>query len=167
MKICVIGYSGAGKSTLARLLGEKYGVPVLHLDATFWYGDWQHRPRGEQSVIVNNFMKENADWVIDGNFFHICLNRFEECDAVYFLNYNRFFCLKEAWKRYKKYNGTMRPDCPCKEKFDFEFAKWILLEGRSKKKKALLKKVLSTCNGKVLTFKTRKALNRYIQKKFG
>ncbi len=34
MKICVIGYSGSGKSTLARMLGEKYGLRALHLDAT-------------------------------------------------------------------------------------------------------------------------------------
>lgn len=167
MKICVIGHSGAGKSTLAHTLGEKYGVPVLHLDATFWYGDWQNRSRAEQSVIVNNFMQENDGWVIDGNYFHICLNRFEECDAVYFLNFNRFFCFKEALKRYKKYKGTVRPDCPCYEKFDFEFAKWILLDGRSKKKKAQIKNILSICNGKSLTFKTRKDLNRFLQKKFG
>lgn len=40
MKICVIGYSGAGKSTLAQILGNKFNLPVLHMDATYWYGDW-------------------------------------------------------------------------------------------------------------------------------
>ena len=123
MKICVTGYSGAGKSTLAKFLGEIYNLPVLHLDATFWYGNWQHRTREEQTKLVRTFMTENPQgWVIDGNYFHICLERFEECDSLFFLNYNRFFCFKEAVKRYKKYKGTARGDCPCKEKFGFRFA---------------------------------------------
>ena len=79
MKICVTGYSGAGKSTLAKILGKKYNLPVLHLDATFWFGNWQHRTREEQANIVRSFMKENSQgWVIDGNYFHISLVRFEE-----------------------------------------------------------------------------------------
>ena len=69
MKICIIGYSGSGKSTLADLLGEKYALPVLHMDATFWYGNWQYRSREEQSDIVRKFMSENSDgWIIEGNY---------------------------------------------------------------------------------------------------
>lgn len=39
MKIQIIGYSGSGKSTLARQLGELLSLPVLHMDATRFYGD--------------------------------------------------------------------------------------------------------------------------------
>lgn len=163
MKICIIGYSGSGKSTLAVQLGQKCGLPVLHLDATFWYGDWQQRSAEEQAFIVRKFMDDNPDgWVIDGNYKKICPERFEECDKLIFLNYNRFFCYKEAKKRYKTNRGNVRPDCPCIEKFDFEFKKWILFEGRTRKIKAGYKDLINRCKGEVFIFKSRKQLLKNI-----
>lgn len=165
MKICIIGYSGAGKSTLAKILGEKHNLPVLHLDATFWYGDWQHRTREEQAEIVKKFIEDNpAGWVIDGNYQKICPERLTLCDRLYFLNYNRFFCFKEAFKRYKKYKGVARPDCPCEEKFDFEFAWWILHKGRTLRCKKNFKNNLKNCRGEVFVFKNRRKLNEYLSK---
>ena len=35
-RILIIGCGGAGKSTLARALGEKTGLPVVHLDQIWW-----------------------------------------------------------------------------------------------------------------------------------
>ena len=64
MRIAVIGYSGAGKSTLARALGERYSVPVLHMDRVHWAPGWQERDRGEAHRLVHEFM-ENPDWVIN------------------------------------------------------------------------------------------------------
>lgn len=162
MKICVIGYSGSGKSTLARMLGEKYGLPALHLDATFWYGNWQNRTREEQAVLVDAFIAQNQSWVIDGNYFNICLDRFEVCDKIYFLDYNRIFCFREAKKRYKQYKGQKRPDCPCTEKFDFGFAKWLLWDGRTKKSKRRFKEIMELCKGRVFVFKTRKKLLKHL-----
>lgn len=34
-RVLIIGNSGGGKSTLARRLGEKLGLPVIHLDVLF------------------------------------------------------------------------------------------------------------------------------------
>ena len=52
MKIQIIGYGGSGKSTLARELGALYGVPVLHLDNTKFYGDWQEVDHATQNAAV-------------------------------------------------------------------------------------------------------------------
>ncbi len=163
MKICIIGYSGAGKSTLADILGEKYSLPVLHLDATFWYGDWQSRSREEQSAIVKKFMSDNCDgWVIDGNYAKICLERFSECDTVYFLNYNRFVCFRQAVKRFKKHKGTVRHDCPCIEKLDAEFVYWLLYKGRTRKKREVIANLLKISSGKKYVFKNRKQLEKHL-----
>ena len=35
-RVMIIGCGGAGKSTLARKLGEKTGLPVVHLDQIWW-----------------------------------------------------------------------------------------------------------------------------------
>src|SRR5919107_5216 len=35
-RVLVIGSGGAGKSTFAARLGERTGLPVIHLDSLFW-----------------------------------------------------------------------------------------------------------------------------------
>src|SRR5688572_11642762 len=39
-KVLVIGPGGAGKSTFANALGERTGLPVIHLDALYWRPGW-------------------------------------------------------------------------------------------------------------------------------
>ena len=46
-RILVIGCPGAGKSTLSRQLGEKLGLPVIHLDRLFWKPGWVESTREE------------------------------------------------------------------------------------------------------------------------
>ena len=47
-RVMIIGCGGAGKSTLARQLGEKTGLPVVHLDQIYWSpGNWQHLEKEE------------------------------------------------------------------------------------------------------------------------
>ena len=72
MRIQIIGYSGSGKSTLARRLGELYGLPVLHLDAVQFYGNWNERSLEEQNALVQKFLEKNEGWVIDGNYARVC-----------------------------------------------------------------------------------------------
>ena len=40
MKIAILGTSGSGKSTLAKRLGERYGLPVLHMDTVHFLPGW-------------------------------------------------------------------------------------------------------------------------------
>ena len=44
-KILIIGCSGSGKSTLAVALGEKLGLPVVHLDQLWWKEGWRNVTR--------------------------------------------------------------------------------------------------------------------------
>ena len=167
MKICVLGFSGSCKSTLARFLGERLNLPVLHLDCVFWYGDWQSRTREEQEIKVNEFIAANPEsWVIDGNYLKIFRERAELCDEIYFLNFNRFFCYSQALTRYKKYKGEARPDLPCREKFDFEFKKWLLFDGRTKKRRNELKNFVFDAKGAVFEFKKQKDLEKFLKSRF-
>ena len=46
-RILIIGCGGAGKSTLARQLGERTGLPVVHLDQLFWHPGWVESTKDE------------------------------------------------------------------------------------------------------------------------
>lgn len=163
MKIQIIGYSGSGKSTLAKKLGLFYNIPYLHLDNVQFYGDWQERSIEEQNKIVDKFLKENDNWVIDGNYSKVSPIRFEISDITILLNYNRFYCYKMCKNRYKMYKDTPRESCPCKEKFDLEFKKWILFSGRTKKRKQKHLINLNKTNGKKLIFNNLKQLNNWLE----
>lgn len=59
MKIMIIGTSGSGKSTLAQTLGQRYGVPVLHLDAVHFLPGWVERTPEEETALVEQFLDRN------------------------------------------------------------------------------------------------------------
>lgn len=109
MKICIIGYSGSGKSELAEQLSHLYEIPVLHLD--------ELRDIKEKEYVLNTFIHQK-DWIVDGNYYELHSNRFDICDEIYFLDYNRFYCYLECFKRFLQ---------------NFEFQKWILTEQREQK----------------------------------
>ena len=163
MKIQIIGYCGSGKSTLAKKLGLFYNIPYLHLDNVQFYGDWQERTIEQQNEIVNKFLQENENLIIDGNYSKVSPIRFEISDITIFLNYNRFYCYKMCKRRYKLYKDSHRESCPCKEKFDFEFRKWILYEGRTKQRRKKHIDNLTKTNGTKLIFSNLKQLNKWLR----
>ena len=126
-RVIIIGCGGSGKSTLARTLGEKTGLPVVHLDQIFWSpGSWQHLEKEEFDILLSQEM-EKPQWIMDGNFNRTMPIRLEKCDTVIYLDYNRFVCLFSWLKRVITNWGKTRPDMgpDCKEWIDLEFAKWI------------------------------------------
>lgn len=164
IKIQIIGYSGSGKSTLAKRLGLHFGIPYLHLDNVQFYGDWEERSKEEQNRIVDKFLEENNSWVIDGNYSGVSPIRFEISDITIFLNYNRFYCFRKCKERYKLHKDSPRESCPCKEKFDKEFKRWILFEGRTKARKKKHLTNLNKTKGEKLVFRNVKELNKWFEK---
>ena len=166
MKISIIGYSGAGKSTTARKLGEKLGIPVLHLDTVYHMPGWQVRPNEDSIAIVKKFMEENDSWIIDGNYkAMIQRQRFEQSDKIIFFNFNRFTCFCRAFGRYLKYRGKSRPDMTqgCNEKFDLEFARWILKDGRTSQKVQEYNNMCQKYAQKVVVISNQKELEKFLK----
>lgn len=164
MKIAIIGYSGSGKSTLAKALGNKYRCPVLHLDTVHFLPGWVERPLAEEQAIVGRFLDENDTWVIDGNYSKTHFERrMAEADRIVFLNFGRAACFGRALRRYLACRGKTRdslaPGCP--EKFDREFALWILRDGRRQKHRARYQSVLARWPGKTAVLKTQRELDAY------
>ena len=163
MKIQIIGYSGSGKSTLARKLGEIAGIPVLHLDSTHFYGDWQERSVEEQEAIVRDFMAANDSWVIDGNYTSVACERFAMTDMTIFMDFNRLFCFFSAYRRSRKYRGIVRPDLGMPEKFDRSFRRWLLIDGHTKERKQRHANNLNATSGQKVVLKNRRQVRKFVE----
>lgn len=167
MKIAILGYSGSGKSTLARAFARKYGLPLFHFDTVQFLPHWVIRDKDERTRMTKDFMDTHSDWVMDGNYARFFFERrMEEADVIVLLLFNRFSCLWRAWRRSRVYKNRTRPDMAagCNEKFDLEFIKWILYEGRSRETRARFRQVLAQYPDKVIVLKNQKKLNQYINK---
>ena len=132
----IIGCGGSGKSTLARQLGEKTGLPVVHLDKLFWRPGWVNLTR-EEFDIVHNAAIEEKKWILDGNFDRTMEPRIRRCDTVVYLDFSRMACLLGVMKRILTTYGKVRPDMGdgCPERFDLEFLQWVWNFNKNKREK--------------------------------
>ena len=135
MKIAILGTSGSGKSTLAKRLGERYGLPVLHMDTVHFLPGWVERPFAEEEAIVRQFLDENAGgWVIDGNYSKTCYARVRESSAP-----------------------------GCEEKIDAEFVRWILHDGRTKQKWAKMERIREKYPEKYVLIRNQRELDGFLK----
>lgn len=125
-RVMIIGCSGAGKSTLARALGEKLGLPVVHLDQLWWNPGWVESDRDEFDARLASVLEEPR-WIMDGNFSRTMPMRIQKCDTIIYLDFSRWECLWGLCQRLGGYYGKVRPDMTdgCPERFDPAFVKWI------------------------------------------
>ena len=162
-RIMIIGCGGSGKSTLARKLGEKTGLPVVHLDKLFWKPGWIESTKEEIDGKILEEIK-NPAWIMDGNYNRTLELRLQRCDTVIYLDFSRLTCLMGVLKRVLSTYGTVRPDMAegCPERIDWEFLLWVWNFNRNKRRK--YHELLGTQKDKnILIFKTRKEVKSFLQ----
>lgn len=126
-RVLVIGSGGAGKSTFARRLGERLGLPVIHLDRAYWRAGWVEPPKDEWRRTVEGLCAGDS-WVMDGNYSGTLDVRLEACDTVILLDLPRLVCLQRVVKRSLMYRGASRPDMGegCHEQLNKDFLLFLL-----------------------------------------
>jgi len=167
MKTAIIGFSGSGKSTLARLISQHRNIPVMYMDCVHWLPGWQEIDPQEQLRIVGEFLDQNDSWVIDGNYTgtHFA-RRMEQADEIIFLCFNRFSCLWRVCKRYWAHKGVSRFSMTdgCDERINMEFIRWVLLEGRSKRKMDRYRKLQAQYPEKFTVLRNQRQLDAYCKR---
>ena len=125
-RIAIVGCSGGGKSTLARAIGERLGLPVVHLDTLFWKPGWVESPRDAFRVVADETARGER-WIIDGNFTDAAALRFARADMIVWVDLRRSLCLWRAFSRALTAFGRVRADLApgCPEKIDLAFYRYI------------------------------------------
>jgi adenylate kinase family enzyme len=125
-RVAVIGSGGSGKSTLAGVLGERLGLPVVHLDPLFWKPGWVARSQAEWRALQEELVRAD-EWIIDGNHEPTLEVRLRAADTVVMLDYGRLRCLWRVLKRWHRYRGRPREDRAdgCDERLDRAFLGFV------------------------------------------
>lgn len=161
-RIVIIGCGGAGKSTLARQLGDKLGLPVVHLDKLFWRPGWVQVSQEEFDALLQVEL-EKEKWIMDGNFNRTMQERVARCDTIIYLDFSRFACICGVVKRVLTTYGTVRPDMGegCPERIDFEFLKWVWNFNKNKRER-YYRLLNETTHAETIVLKNRKAVKKFL-----
>ena len=126
-RMLIVGCGGSGKSTLSRTLGERTGLPVVHLDKIWWLPGWEHITCEQFDEKLAVELAKPA-WIIEGNYARTFAVRLTRADFCVFLDLDTKTCMESALARNEMYKGRSRPDITegCEERMDPEFEQWIL-----------------------------------------
>jgi adenylate kinase family enzyme len=61
----IVGQPGSGKSTLAQALGERSGLPVIHIDKIHWKPGWVERSKAEKTRLCIE-AEQGERWIFEG-----------------------------------------------------------------------------------------------------
>jgi len=126
-RIWITGTIGSGKTTLAKQLGEKYHLPVYHRDVISWDTEGNDVPEDEQIRVVQGITTQEK-WIYEGCRFTASKKdgRLENCDAIIFLDINRFICLFRALRRHFRQKIKATSEYGWVQIMDFSNIKYIL-----------------------------------------
>ncbi|MVS98325.1 AAA family ATPase [Devosia marina] len=93
----ILGPTNAGKSTLAVALGNKLGVPTLHIDLFRHLPntDWKQRP-DEEFAAIHDAAIAGPEWVMDGNYTKLLPQRLARATGIIVVD-------DHLWRRYWRY----------------------------------------------------------------
>ena len=103
-RVVVTGLAGSGKSTFAVALAARTGLPVVHLDLSFWKPGWVAPSETEWRDKQRGVLAGDA-WIAEGNYHETLDLRLERADTVVVLDMPWWLCSGRALLR-----GFRMPD---------------------------------------------------------
>jgi adenylate kinase family enzyme len=162
-RVVVVGSPGSGKSTFSKKLGNKTGLPIVHLDYYHLQSQYNYRVDIESwNAKVVELIKPDR-WIVDGNYGATFSERFKAADTIVFFDIPRWICLYRILKRYFYYQNRKRDEMPddWAEKLDPEFLKYVWHFNKRSKPK-ILGQIKNNKNENVIIFKKSKKAEDYL-----
>jgi len=97
-RVVVTGLAGSGKSTFALALAARTGLPVIHLDLSYWKPGWVAPSESEWRDKQRDVLAGDA-WIADGNYHETLDLRLERADTVVVLDTPWWRCSGRALLR--------------------------------------------------------------------
>ncbi|MFC3768213.1 DNA topology modulation protein [Paenibacillus sp. GCM10012303] len=162
-RVIVIGCAGSGKSTFSRQVGERTGLPVVHLDAYYWKPGWIATEAESFDRELQRMMQTDS-WIMDGNYSRTLDTRLDRADTVFLFDFPRYLCLYRVIKRRVQYHGRSRADMGegCQEKLDLAFLRWVWNFRKRNRPKLLAKLDEVRASHQVVSFRTPKEVRKYL-----
>ena len=130
-RIAIMGGAGGGKSTLARALGDRLGLPAVHLDRIRYGPDWTPV---EPSLFRQRLgeVARAERWIVDGTYGESEQAVLPRADLVLWLEQPTALRLLRAWGKTRRHRDRPRADRPdgCEEVFGWQYLRTILSFGR-------------------------------------
>jgi adenylate kinase family enzyme len=160
-RVAVLGSGGAGKSTLARVLGERLGLEVVHLDQLFWRPGWNPMPSDEWRAVVAGVVERDV-WITDGNYGSTLDLRLAAADTVVFLDFPRRVTIPGIVRRTWRHRGqaVQAPGCP--ERWDWAFVRWVWNYRRDSRPRALAAIAAHAPDADVVMLRSRADVRRWL-----
>ncbi len=120
-RVMICGGPGSGKSTLARIMGERTGLPVYHMDHIHWTPGWVERPKAEKTPLVLDIIARDK-WIFEGGHSVTYPDRVARADTFIWLDLPVTLRLARVILRTIRDQGKIRPDMApdCPEGFHSE-----------------------------------------------
>ena len=114
-RIMIVGQPGSGKSTLAQALGERTGLPVIHIDKIHWQSGWVERSKAEKTRLCIE-AEQRDQWVFEGGHSSTWPSRLARADMLVWIDRPVWVRLWRVLRRALVGLGQTRPDmadgCP-------------------------------------------------------
>ena len=135
----IVGGPGSGKTTLARAVGERTGLPVVHMDAIHYGPGWAERSAAEKGALTRE-VHARERWVFEGGHSATYAERLARADTLVWLDVPLPVRLWRVLRRTWRHRGRSRPEMPegCTERFGaqtLEFVGFILGTSRGARAK--------------------------------
>jgi adenylate kinase family enzyme len=160
-RIAIVGCGGSGKSTVARQLGKLRDIPVTHLDALYYDGDWTPLPMDDFAAAQAELVAEPR-WIIEGNYASTLHIRVAAADMVVFLDLPARTCLRGILQRRLRYRGGQHADHGVYDRITWDFVRYIIGYRRSMAPRV---RALVTEHGPdaaLVTLKSRRQVRRFL-----
>jgi len=110
-RVMIVGQPGSGKSTLARALGQRTGLPVVHIDHIHWQAGWVERNREEKTRLCRA-VEAGERWIFEGGHSATWAERMARADLLIWLDRPVALRLWRVLRRTLTGLGRTRPDLP-------------------------------------------------------
>ena len=114
-RISIRGATGSGKTILGHTLGQRFGLPVVEMDAISWLPNWQAKPldqfRADVQAALDTYPR---GWVCVGNYSHAQDLVLSQADTILWLrlpfrvSFWRLFkrTIARAWTKQPLWEGN-------------------------------------------------------------